>query len=119
MPTWSRWILFLGKANSSKCHFTCSLPRSSCLRACSDLTLVATTAQLAHVKETRQDFVQKAKDAKGSGLGDEEGQELREIVGSLDLPKASLRYSSDAVLRLTTVLLAVASPRVASNLPSS
>ncbi|KAK4331378.1 Proteophosphoglycan 5, partial [Rhodotorula toruloides] len=53
-----------------------------------DLKLVATPDQLAHVKETRLDFVQKAKEAKSSALANVNEQEWPEMVGSLELPKS-------------------------------
>ncbi|BGP30450.1 hypothetical protein JCM10296v2_002205 [Rhodotorula toruloides] len=52
-----------------------------------DLKLVATPDQLAHVKETRLDFVQKAKEAKSSALTSGNSQEWRQVVGSVDLPR--------------------------------
>ncbi|BGO89961.1 hypothetical protein NBRC10512_001945 [Rhodotorula toruloides] len=53
-----------------------------------ELKLVATPEQLAHVKETRLDFVQRAKEAKSSALANVDEEEWRDMVGSLDLPKS-------------------------------
>lgn len=69
-----------------------SVVRSLNFHAHSELKLVATPEQLAHVKETRLDFVQRAKEAKSSALANVDEEEWRDMVGSLDLPKVRLAF---------------------------